>query len=53
MSAVIEASELTKKYEGATKAQDVLALDNLNLEVQEGEIFGYLGPNGSGKNHHH
>lgn len=49
MAAVIEANELTKKYEGATKAQDVLALDNLNLQVDEGEIFGYLGPNGSGK----
>lgn len=49
MSAVIETENLTKKYEGATAAQDVLALDNLTIEVREGEIFGYLGPNGSGK----
>ena len=28
---------------------DVVALDHFNLEVKEGEIFGLLGPNGSGK----
>src|SRR5699024_3568538 len=27
----------------------LVALDHLNLEVHEGEIFGLLGPNGSGK----
>src|SRR6266550_7058515 len=26
-----------------------LAVDNLNLEVHRGEIFGFLGPNGAGK----
>jgi ABC-2 type transport system ATP-binding protein len=26
-----------------------LAVDNLNLEVEEGEVFGFLGPNGAGK----
>ncbi len=27
----------------------VLAVDNLNLDVREGEVFGFLGPNGAGK----
>ena len=36
--------------EGVTKRfGDVLALDDLDLEVREGEIFGFLGPNGAGK----
>ncbi|MBU1146196.1 ATP-binding cassette domain-containing protein [Patescibacteria group bacterium] len=40
---MIEIKNLTKKYNGLT------AVDSLNLEVQEGEIFGLLGPNGAGK----
>ena len=28
---------------------DVRAVDGVDLEVQEGEIFGFLGPNGAGK----
>ena len=34
---------LTKAYDGK------LALDRLDLEIREGEIFGYIGPNGAGK----
>jgi ABC-2 type transport system ATP-binding protein len=34
---------LVKKFE------DVTALDGINLQVQKGELFGLLGPNGSGK----
>jgi ABC-2 type transport system ATP-binding protein len=41
--AAIELDGLTKRY------GDVLAVDGLDLEVQEGEIFGFLGPNGAGK----
>lgn len=38
------------KVEGLVKRYDKLvALDYLDLEVKEGEIFGLLGPNGSGK----
>lgn len=49
MSAVIETEGLTKIYEGALKGQDVHALKNVTLTVNRGEIFAYLGPNGSGK----
>jgi ABC-2 type transport system ATP-binding protein len=42
--AVIRAEELTKVYETGVRA-----VDGLNLEVLEGEIFGLLGPNGAGK----
>ncbi|MGQ9692975.1 MAG: ABC transporter ATP-binding protein [Thermaceae bacterium] len=40
---VIETKGLTKVY------GRVVAVEDLNLEVQEGEVFGLLGPNGSGK----
>ena len=40
---VIEAEGLTKKY-----GQQV-AVNNLNLQIREGEVFGFLGPNGAGK----
>ncbi len=40
---VIETYGLTKKY------GDFTAVEDLNLEVRGGEIFGLLGPNGSGK----
>ncbi len=44
MDNVIHTENLTKTYTGTARA-----LDNLNLDVQRGEIFGYLGPNGAGK----
>lgn len=40
---VIKVNNLVKRY------KDLIALDHFNLEVKEGEIFGLLGPNGSGK----
>lgn len=50
MSTVIETNKLTKVYEsGFIRSQEVHALKELDLTVNEGEIFGYLGPNGSGK----
>lgn len=45
----IETRGLTKVYPGFFKNQRVTALSNLNLTVNRGEIFGLLGPNGSGK----
>jgi len=38
-----------KKIYSNEKAVDTHALNNLNLDVKEGEIFGLLGPNGAGK----
>ena len=40
---IIQIENLVKRY------GSFVALDHLNLDVREGEIFGLLGPNGSGK----
>lgn len=40
---MIQIENLVKRY------GNLIALDHLNLEIKEGEIFGLLGPNGSGK----
>jgi ABC-2 type transport system ATP-binding protein len=45
---VIRTQGLTKLYSGFAKPT-VLALDHLTMDVGRGEIFGLLGPNGSGK----
>jgi ABC-2 type transport system ATP-binding protein len=45
----LEARELSKIYRDFWGRPRVLALDSLNLAVRRGEVFGLLGPNGSGK----
>ncbi len=40
---VVKINDLVKRY------SELVALDHLDLEIYEGEIFGLLGPNGSGK----
>lgn len=46
---VIQTKSLTKTYRDFWGRERVRALQPLNLEVYSGEIFGLLGPNGSGK----
>lgn len=40
---IVSVENLVKRYD------QLVAVDHLNLEIKEGEIFGLLGPNGSGK----
>lgn len=39
----IEATDLTKQFD------DIVALENINLKIQDGEIFSLVGPDGAGK----
>lgn len=43
MGTIVKIENLVKRY------GNLVALDHLNLEIEEGEIYGLLGPNGSGK----
>ncbi len=45
----VHTERLTKIYKGDLGRKDVLGLDDLHLEVKEGEVFAFLGPNGAGK----
>lgn len=40
---MIETKQLTKKY------GDLIAVNEINLKLGEGDVFGFIGPNGSGK----
>lgn len=41
---MIKIEKVSKKYNKSNKV-----IDNLNLQINDGEIFGFLGPNGAGK----
>jgi ABC-2 type transport system ATP-binding protein len=47
MTIAISVNAVTKRYEGARGK--LTALDNVSLQIHEGEFFGLLGPNGAGK----
>lgn len=40
---MLKITDLYKKYD------NVLALDGLNMDIQKGELYGFVGPNGAGK----
>ena len=42
-NSAVKIENLVKRY------KELVAVDHLNLDIKEGEVFGLLGPNGSGK----
>src|SRR5579872_5010699 len=55
MSTIIRAENLTKQFNvkpppgSKEKSVPLIAVKGLNLDIQEGEIFGLVGPDGAGK----
>lgn len=47
MSKILEVKDISKKYQG--KESEILALKNINFEIQEGEFVSIIGPSGCGK----
>jgi len=49
MTTLIEVSGLRKQYRSSFRKPKIIALDGIDFQVKEGELFGLLGPNGAGK----
>jgi ABC-2 type transport system ATP-binding protein len=45
----IETRQLRRVFKGVPGAGEVVALESVDLAIEEGEVFGLLGPNGAGK----
>lgn len=48
-SLAVEIQNLNKTYKASGKSPEKKALEDVNLEIEKGSIFGLLGPNGAGK----
>lgn len=46
---MIRTEGLSKTFEGSKKRPAIQAVEDLNLDIKQGEVFGFLGPNGAGK----
>jgi len=46
---MIRTEGLCKVFKGDKKNTEIHAVERLDLEIQQGEVFGFLGPNGAGK----
>jgi ABC-2 type transport system ATP-binding protein len=49
MHQIIKTIDLTKEFQSSFPFRKITALADLSLKVTQGEVFGFLGPNGSGK----
>jgi len=47
--AVIHTESLSRVFDGPSRGQEIVAVDELTLDVHRGEVFGFLGHNGAGK----
>jgi ABC-type multidrug transport system ATPase subunit len=41
--------DIRKVYKGKTRSEDKIAVKQMNLKIEQNELFGLLGPNGAGK----
>src|SRR5579862_8950842 len=49
MPGILDYTHVVKDYTSLWSRRRVRALDDFNLSLERGEIFGFLGPNGAGK----
>src|SRR5579859_7734973 len=45
----IQTVDLRRVYKAGASGKAVVALDGVNITIEQGELFGLLGPNGAGK----